>query len=397
MKTALFPYRQIHTHKAKSLGFLITVILFFFLTVWLFFVYKNIIHALDYYVASSYVDPTRVEMTSWGNILTLFTDNDGINNNTLESIMSDTLLHDQESYVLVEYPLMAKFSLFSFALETDIPVFAYSGKTLTGTDIGISKKMLDYYNIQFAGSTAMFPMMNEAFLKWQKIQITVGASKLFNIDTAPTLPFEWTITSISPNYPGFWLVIPRAILEKKLSEIWQKLWNPYKVIAFMNHASDREKIEKKYKNLQLSFDVDKIQDLKNKILAVQMIFLAVFLLIGGIIFVLFLYLLTGIFSESTSIYRMIRIYGTGTLYTRMLTLGEPTILLAFGIIIGMVSAWWIEKLLMNSLRSFLENHGLLFQIESLWWGVLFFMAFMVFIVFFGILFLLDIVHVRKNH
>lgn len=79
--------------------------------------------------------------------------------------MSDTLLHDQESYVLVEYPLMAKFSLFSFALETDIPVFAYSGKTLTGTDIGISKKMLDYYNIQFAGSTAMFPMMNEAFLK----------------------------------------------------------------------------------------------------------------------------------------------------------------------------------------------------------------------------------------
>lgn len=107
----------------------------------------------------------------------------------------------------------------------------------------------------------------------------------------------------------------------------------------MNHASDREKIEKKYKNLQLSFDVDKIQDLKNKILAVQMIFLAVFLLIGGIIFVLFLYLLTGIFSESTSIYRMIRIYGTGTLYTRMLTLGEPTILLAFGIIIGMVSAW----------------------------------------------------------
>lgn len=79
-------------------------------------------------------------------------------------------------------------------------------------------------------------------------------------------------------------------------------------------------MEKKYRNLRIVFDMDKMQDLKNRVLGVQILFLGIFLLIGGIVFVLFLYLLTGMFRESASIYKMIRIHGTNTVKTRILTL-----------------------------------------------------------------------------
>ena len=71
-----------------------------------------------------------------------------------------------QSFSLVELPVVAKFSLFSFSLETDIPVFSVTDSAIIGSGIpvGISRAMVDFYNIQFAGSSQMFPKVNETFL-----------------------------------------------------------------------------------------------------------------------------------------------------------------------------------------------------------------------------------------
>jgi hypothetical protein len=63
------------------------------------------------------------------------------------------------SFTLVEIPVLAKFSMFQFSLETDMPIFAISDSALTGAIIpfGISEVLIDFYNSQFAGSSPYFP------------------------------------------------------------------------------------------------------------------------------------------------------------------------------------------------------------------------------------------------
>jgi hypothetical protein len=93
----------------------------------------------------------------------------------------------------VELPVTARFSLFSFGLETDIPIFSVTDTALTGASIpvGISRSMLDFYNLQFSGSSPMFPRIDELILLGQTVRMTFGAS------------IDGTITLIDDDFPGF--------------------------------------------------------------------------------------------------------------------------------------------------------------------------------------------------
>ena len=138
----------------------------------------------------------------------------------------------------MELPVLAKFSLFSFGLETDIPVFSVTDTALSGSGIpvGISRSMVDFYNLQFAGSSAMFPKINESFLIGQSVRVTFGASKIF-----PSLPtiataIDANIVRIGDDFPGFGLVIPESIVRQKMQEIGYTLAPPYKIVAYMKDS-----------------------------------------------------------------------------------------------------------------------------------------------------------------
>jgi hypothetical protein len=100
---------------------------------------------------------------------------------------------------------VAKFSLFAFGLETDIPVFSVTDSALSGTGIpvGISRSMVDFYNIQFAGSSEMFPKVDPIFLIGQTVRLTFGASKIFPSLPNIATPIDGTITQIGDDFPGF--------------------------------------------------------------------------------------------------------------------------------------------------------------------------------------------------
>lgn len=180
--------------------------------------------------------------------------------------------------------------------------------------------MLDYYNSQFAGSANMFPEMNEKFLIGQPVIITVGGSKLFNVSTLPATPIQAHIASIHSDYPGFGLVLREDVMRNRLSEIGQSLGNPYKVTAYMKNPIEKTILKEKYKNLNLSFDSDKIQELEAKLTTIKFIFLSIFLFVGGIMFTIIIFLLGGIFRESASVYHMIRTFGIFGRKSRILTL-----------------------------------------------------------------------------
>jgi hypothetical protein len=79
--------------------------------------------------------------------------------------------------------------------------------------------MIDFYNLQFAGSSVMFPQITPSFLMGQSVIITVGASKIF-----PSLPkvatsITGSIVTIGDDFPGFGIVVPESIIRAKIEEV----------------------------------------------------------------------------------------------------------------------------------------------------------------------------------
>lgn len=365
MKILPFPFAQIRTHKWKSFWLLLSIFIFILLIFGLLYSYKNIVNALTYYSTSNISEPNHVDITTWGNILTMFTHANDMSQSDISGLLSSPLLEDQETFSLVEYPILAKFWLFSFALETDIPVFAYSGKALTGSEIGISRRMLDYYNLQLAGSSSIFPAMNEMFLRGQKVALTVWASKLFKLDTTPAATFEWVISDINPNYPGFWIVIPEEIISKKLSEIGRSLSAPYLISAKIKDMKDREKLTALYPTLSFKFDIDSMKEVQKQIRFIQWIFLAIFIIIGWILSILILYLLSSVFRENTSVYAMIRIFGRNSISSKILTLWEPVIILLGSVVLGGAVLYTLNSFLTLKLSELFKEKWFLFNIIPL--------------------------------
>lgn len=71
---------------------------------------------------------------------------------TFEKLKNDVQIESITRFTLVEIPVLANFRMFSFSLETDMPIFAISDSSLTGsnTPIGISQILIDFYNKEFS-------------------------------------------------------------------------------------------------------------------------------------------------------------------------------------------------------------------------------------------------------
>jgi hypothetical protein len=246
--------------------------------------------------------------------------------------------------------VVAKFSLFSFGLETDIPVFSVTDSAITGSGIpvGISRSMIDFYNIQFAGSSLMFPKVNEAFLLGQTVRLTFGASKIFpSLQTIAT-PIDGTIARIGNDFPGFGLVIPESIVRSKMQEVGYTLSPPYKIVAYMKDTMNKKQVQEKYSLYNPEFDIDAIAKTQEKILFFRNIFLGISLFLVSIFGVFFVILLFSFFRERRDVFRVIYIFGLSGFRARVLTLAEPLVLLISGGIIGsivgyLIVGWLIEK------------------------------------------------------
>ena len=108
-----------------------------------------------------------------------------------------------QAFSLVELPVLARFSLFEFSLETDIPVFSVTDNSLTGAviPIGISRAMIDFYNTRIAGTSVMFPQIPELLIQGQSVRLTFGASKIFPPSPRIAVPIDGYIVNIDENYP----------------------------------------------------------------------------------------------------------------------------------------------------------------------------------------------------
>ncbi len=279
-------------------------------TIVLLFCYQNIAGALSHYSYGT-VDEHRFTLRSDSNFFSLFSKNShGLPATLASELESSSQFERVQSFSLVELPVVAKFSLFSFGLETDIPVFSVTDSAISGSGIpvGISRSMVDFYNIQFAGSAEMFPKINEAFLIGQRVRLTFGASKIFPSLTTIATPIDGTIVSIGNDFPGFGLVIPESIVRSKMQEVGYVLAAPYKIVAYMKNPQDRAEVEKKYSSYHPEFDIDSIKKTQEKIYFLRSIFFGISFFIASILGIFFIFLLFSFFRERRDVFRIVYIF-----------------------------------------------------------------------------------------
>ncbi len=166
-----FIFSHIRTNIFRSFSLFLFVFICIGSTLFLTFFYQNIVSALTYYTYDV-VDTSRFTLKSDTNILTLFSKNTpGLPPSLMDTLRQDPRLEDVQAYTLVELPVLGKFSFFQFGLDIDIPTFALTDGYLSGASIpiGISRAMIDFYNIQLAGSSPLFPNLSESFLIGQSV------------------------------------------------------------------------------------------------------------------------------------------------------------------------------------------------------------------------------------
>lgn len=121
----------------RTLAMMLAVIIMVVSVIFSIFLYQNTKSALHYY-SYDMVDEYRFTLRSSANILNLFgVENKGVSDETIGRLIADTRIRDVQVFRLVEIPVMAHFSFFSFKFETDVPIFSVTDGALTGATVPI--------------------------------------------------------------------------------------------------------------------------------------------------------------------------------------------------------------------------------------------------------------------
>ncbi len=382
-----FIFSHIFSLKLRSLSIIFTVILFSFLLALFASLYLNILSTLGYY-GPTHTDPTRVTFVSQVSIFDMFAKNGwGIESALLSKIQNDPIFVRTRSFAFVDTNTIWGFDIFSFHLDTDIPVFTLDDSKGDIWWFGISPSMIHYYNIELAGSHPMFPKLDERFLEWKNISLTFGASKIFQMWGTPSTPLRWSIVSVDSDYPGFGIVWSRTEIERKLAEIDISPRQPYKIVAYMKTSDSRSQVENTYSNFLPKFDGDLIIERQKQFRALLLTIFGFGSIFGGIILILISFLFFGYFREKESLFRLAHVYGIAFPYRQILLFWEAYILILLGICMSVFTIVSLENLSFPILSKFLRDHGVLFPLISLsfWWILLlvsFSMIILIWVIFF---------------
>ena len=136
----------------RSFSIFLAVFIIAISSLFLLSIEKNALRALKYYEYSP-LDERRFTLNVDADLFFLFShDSSGIDERTIESLRNNAYIESTSTFTLVEIPVVAKFGMFQFSLETDMPIFAVSDSSLTGSNapMGISQLLIDFYNKEFS-------------------------------------------------------------------------------------------------------------------------------------------------------------------------------------------------------------------------------------------------------
>ncbi len=361
---------HIRTHLFRSISMICISSLCIIVSVILLFLYQNSSKALTYY-NYNIIDERRFTLSMDTSYFDMFSRASvGLPSTLSKELESDANVSRVQSFSLVELPVLAEFSLFEFGLETDIPIFSVTDTALSWASIpvGMSRAMIDFYNMKVAGTTAMLPKIPEMLIRGQWVKLTFWASKIFPPLSRIAVPIEGKITNIDENFPWFGLTLPESIVREKMSEVGYELSPPYKIVAYMWDATMIPYIQKKYWKYNPKFDAQMILELNRQVDFMRNIFSAIAVIFSLVLSIFFVFLLFSFFRERRDVFRIIYIFWLSGIRARILTLAEPVSLMLTGILSGSLLSSLIIDYFVRHGNTELTNRGIsyiLFSVESM--------------------------------
>ena len=363
-----FFFKHIFKHFSRSIAIVFSIFFVFLIGIFGIYAYQNTQAVIKHF---SYLgnNPNRLTISADTNILNIFSKEEGLPEDKIQKIEQDENLENIQIFRLVQIPVSAKFWFFSFALESDIPVFSVTDSALESKKsiipVGMSRTMVDLYNTQFAGSSKFFPQMSAEFLLGQKIEFTFGKSKIFNSTNNIATPITGTLSAINNDFPGFGIVLPESIVKQKLEEIGFSLGAPYKIVAYMKNPNLRDNIIKNHPGLNTRFSMDDIKKTEEKIMIAGIILWGIGSFLIGMFVIFFCFLLFWYFRERKSYFQMISLFGLKSIKSYILTIGEPIFFSFFGIIFGILASIFFMQNIHPKILQIIQEKWIFFAHQSL--------------------------------
>lgn len=357
-----FLFSHISSSWIRSLSIVLASFLTWFIGVIFYIIYLNISSAIGYYILDD-VDEKRFSITAGTTIFQLFDrEKWGISANTLKRIENDRDIERYREFRFIDISVVWKFDIFDFDLATDIPTFSVSDGWDKDTGVGISKNMLKYYNLEFAWSHALFPVLSDMDIVGTSVTLFFGASKVFTQPEKNENAYISKITHVDADYPGFWVVIPFSIAEKEMAKLWLVQNAPYKIVWYMIDTSRRSEIESRYSDYVLRFDTDTIREQRQALTTVARtlisMLISILIILYGFLFLLF----TGYFRERGFIGALISQYKIRGIGKYMLLYLEWSLLISIGCIVGIIIWLSTQWFLLEMVGGFFRERQIFFSI-----------------------------------
>jgi len=314
-----------------------TIFLSSVLSFFLVFLYLQILNSAEYYTIGN-VNPLRFEISRSSSILSILNSEYefGIDQGTLNTIEKDETITDWYVFSLVNIPAIIRVEAFWYALETDVPFFTASDRLFCGTEactsptpVWFSRLLLDFYNLNIAGTAEFFPKIPEALITSHDITLTLGTSKVFDYNTTRPYAFSGRISAITPDFPSMGITIPESVGRTALASLGKSLDRPFRLIWYAHADTDIEGIRSRYgSGYQVRFDTDRQAQLSEKLTLLHFLF-AIFTIINiGVLTIIMSLFIFDILRQYSPLFRTFRMIGVPIHTNFLIVMGE--ILIAWG-------------------------------------------------------------------
>lgn len=330
-------WNNIFKNKLSSFLIVFSLIVTIIFSFWFFFVYKNIEWA---YIKKQIWDVNLKRFyikDSAGGIFNIW------NKKKLDETVADKLENDPRidkvyRYYLFDVPTTLDVWLLKLELTTDVVVFAVGDNFYNdygyALGVGISDKILDFYNTNLAGTTALYPNINENMLKFLDMDLTFGKSTFYQYDTSYSKNEK--ISAIDPNLPVLWLTIPKSYADEIIKKLgkWKAIL--YKIQGITKDESYIKDIIAEYKkNYEVWYDQEMYLQIQNKLKNVKFIILLVNSFAIVILISFLIYIVYSITERNKEIYFSFKILWASKFLNIKIMFYEIYIYFLFAIIISL--------------------------------------------------------------
>jgi len=347
-----FILNKIWKNKTKSFLIIFNIFIIIFFSCLLIFFYDNI----EKYFIKRFVwtyEDNRFEIISkkeW-NIFNIKWDNKNTAlTNDFQELSQDPNIQDFYRFYIFRYPVTIEINLLWQSIQTDIFVFVADDKAFAKFGINqnidkipvwISSSLLDFYNMQVAG-TSMFPKISQDMLKYVNLNILFGKSTFINLWNNNIISKQAEVMASDTIFPMIWITIPYSQFQN-LNLSGDENISLYRAVGYVKDPNYVSTIEQKYvENYTINFPQKSINQIKQSLFVVRLIFIAVILVSLFIFFNFIVYSVYFMIDTNKEIFNVFRLHGANKFTILKIILYEEIVYIfwAFLLLIFTNFVWW---------------------------------------------------------